>query len=139
MKPTQNWCATAGENDNMHTSIVNFFFTLNKNNNRKHFYRLIGPPKTYFLSSLLINGEVPIYKNLYETNMDGEKSFYPHSKGIEYLLNESKVAFMETGDVIRSVNKVKTIWIPFGIPLHWDMMEMTAQLGRSLVEMDFIK
>ena len=79
------------------------------------FYRLIGPPKTYFLSSLLINGEVPIYKQLYETNMDGEKSFYPHSQGIEYLLNESKVAFMETGDVIRSVNKVETIWFPFGI------------------------
>ena len=51
--------------------------------------------------------------------MDGEKSFYPHSQGIEYLLNESKVAFMETGDVIRSVNKVQTIWYPFGIPLHW--------------------
>ena len=46
--------------------------------------------------------------------MDGEKSFYPHSKGIEYLLNESKVAFMETGDVIRSVNKVETIWIALG-------------------------
>jgi hypothetical protein len=75
------------------------------------------------LSSLLINGEVPIYKKLYETNMDGEKSFYPHSQGIGYLLNESKVAFMETGDVIRSVNKVETIWISFGIPLHWDTME----------------
>ena len=65
----------------------------------------------------MINGEVPIYKKLYETNMDGEKSFYPHSQGIEYLLNESKVAFMETGDVIRSVNKVETIWIPFS-PVH---------------------
>ena len=70
-----------------------------------------------------MNGEVPIYKKLYETNMDGEKSFYPHSKGIEYLLNESKVAFMETGDVIRSVNKVETIWFSFGIQLHRDTME----------------
>jgi hypothetical protein len=78
------------------------------------------------LSSLLINGEVPIYKKLYETNMDGEKSFYPHSQGIEYLLNESKVAFMETGDVIRSVNKVEIIWLPFGIPLNWDTMEMLS-------------
>ena len=56
--------------------------------------------------------------------MDGEKSFYPHSQGIEYLLNESKVAFMETGDVIRSVNKVETIWFSYGIPLHWDTKEM---------------
>ena len=58
--------------------------------------------------------------------MDGEKSFYPHSQGIEYLLNESKVAFMEIGNVIRSANKVETIWFPFGILLHWDMIEMLA-------------
>ena len=61
--------------------------------------------------------------------MDGEKSFYPHSQGIEYLLNESKVAFMETGDVIRSVNKVQTIWFTFGIPLHWDTMESYSKIA----------
>ena len=71
--------------------------------------------------------------------MDGEKSFYPHSQGIEYLLNESKVAFMETGDVIRSVNKVKTILVSFwhsigqghdeNVVLLLLRHPMTAQLG----------
>ena len=46
--------------------------------------------------------------------MDGLSSFYPHSLGIDYMLNESNVAFMETGDSIRFYNKypceIQSIW-----------------------------
>ena len=76
--------------------------------------RLIGPPSTYFLSSLLKKGAIPIYKKLYENNMNGKDSFYKHSDGIDYLIKESKVAFLENGDQIRFANKfpcdLQSIW-----------------------------
>ena len=82
--------------------------------NQNTFQRLIGPPKTYFLSSLLMKGEVPIYKKLYENNMDGENLFYPHSIGVKHLINDPKVTLMEVGDNVRSANnqpcKIKSVW-----------------------------
>ena len=65
-------------------------------------FSLISPPEQWTMSRALTeaNGN-SIWDRLYQNKMDEIASFFEMKDGIEYILNEPKVAFISNGDFIR--------------------------------------
>ena len=59
------------------------------------FFRLIGPPSTWIMSQKFQTAnQDSIYGRLYKNNMDGLDSFCTLENGLEYVLQNDKVALI---------------------------------------------
>ena len=64
-------------------------------------FRLIGPPSDYAISSLFQKSKKDsIYGRLYQSNMDGPRSFFKDREALDQLVESEKVAFVQHGDPI---------------------------------------
>ena len=81
-------------------------------------FSLISPPEQWTVTRTLTEADSKsIWGRLHQNKMDDTSSFFGMKDGIEHILNEPKVAFLNSGDFIRYFSdyhcKVCTIIIEY--------------------------